>query len=105
MKKYKCNKVVEAVQIKVWRHGWAEDLKGRYVLLPTDFYARDKQPQPGDYLVRYAPDGHMSWSPKAAFEAGYSPVEDDWVADLKAAGFGVVEGAEAVRAKLEELGR
>lgn len=41
--------------------------------VPGNFFDRGK-PAIGDYLVRYA-DGYMSWSPKRAFEEGYTLVE------------------------------
>lgn len=31
-------------------------------------------PDIGDYLVRYEPDGYLSWSPAKAFEDGYTLV-------------------------------
>lgn len=44
--------------------------------LPAGFFARGT-PAPGDYLVRYEPDGYLSWSPKAVFEAGYALVDGE----------------------------
>jgi hypothetical protein len=51
-----------------------EDADGNPVLFrpPVDICARG-QAQPGDYIVIYA-DGYVSWSPGAAFEAGYTKV-------------------------------
>jgi len=46
------------------------------VEVPPRFFTDEKQPQAGDYLVIYQPDGYVSWSPKAAFEAGYSQPSD-----------------------------
>jgi hypothetical protein len=37
---------------------------------PGNIFARGT-PEPGDYIVRYD-DGYMSWSPKKAFEEGYT---------------------------------
>ena len=79
MQRFKCHKVVEAAEIVgydmegsgkgqfgVWfgpHHEW----------LPVEpgFFARGV-PSKGDYVVRYLPDGYISWSPKSAFEDGYS---------------------------------
>jgi hypothetical protein len=44
------------------------------VQVPENFFARGK-PEIGDYFVRYD-DGYVSWSPKKAFEGGYTAVED-----------------------------
>lgn len=41
--------------------------------VPDNFFARGT-PQIGDYLVRYE-DGYLSWSPKAAFESGYTLID------------------------------
>lgn len=43
------------------------------ITVPIDFFARGI-PAQGDYLVRYQPDGYLSWSPKAAFDGGYALV-------------------------------
>lgn len=48
------------------------------VILPADIVARG-WPDRGSMLVRYAPDeahpdGYVSFSPRAAFDAGYSPI-------------------------------
>ncbi len=45
------------------------------VHVPASFFARGK-PERGDYLVRYE-DGYLSWSPKKAFEEGYTLISDD----------------------------
>jgi hypothetical protein len=37
------------------------------------FFAGDRKPQVGDMLVIYE-DGYVSWSPKDAFEAGYTRI-------------------------------
>lgn len=75
MRKYRCHKVVEAGVI-------SEVVKEAFVIytdngdeacgVPANFFARGT-PQVGDYLVAYE-DGYLSWSPKAVFEAGYSPL-------------------------------
>ena len=63
MKKYKCHKVVSAKPMT--RHEFNE-LKGK----PFD-------PLGGEgYLVEYE-DGYQSWSPKKAFEDGYTLIKAD----------------------------
>jgi len=42
-------------------------------IVETAPFARGR-PSDGDYLVRYE-DGYLSWSPKKAFENGYTKVE------------------------------
>lgn len=84
MKRYRSHKVVEAGPIRGWGSS-AEpgtlvvDLDdggsggiGTKVIAPCSIFARG-DPARGDYLVRYD-DGYLSWSPKAAFEAGYSEI-------------------------------
>lgn len=83
MQKYRSHKVVEAGQITdVVRDAHPSTgvgpgpvtalvVDGETIAVPHDFTARGV-PQVGDYLVRYAPDGYLSWSPKATFESGYS---------------------------------
>lgn len=44
------------------------------VPVPAAFFARGT-PMPGDYLVRYS-DGYLSWSPKKAFEEGYTEIAE-----------------------------
>jgi hypothetical protein len=46
--------------------------------VPIGFAARGKQPEIGDYLVRYE-DGYLSWSPAKAFEDGYDLLLEDEV--------------------------
>jgi hypothetical protein len=41
--------------------------------VPEDFFARGK-PKAGDYLVKYEPDGYLSWSPREAFVEGYTRI-------------------------------
>ena len=43
--------------------------------MPSSVFARGT-PQIGDYIVVYD-DGYVSWSPKAAFEGGYSALADE----------------------------
>jgi hypothetical protein len=80
MKKYQSHKIVEAAPI------YGTDPSTSTVVIseaghprwevevPKDFFARGV-PGIGDYLVRYQPDGYLSWSPKAVFEAGYSAID------------------------------
>jgi hypothetical protein len=83
MKKYQSHKIVEAGQIDHTerrddnRNFLFVDVGGtlRDVEVPADFFARG-EPADGDYLVRYQPDGYLSWSPKAVFEAGYREVKE-----------------------------
>jgi hypothetical protein len=77
MKKYQSHKVVEAAPIYGTDPSTntvviSEAGHPRYeVEVPKDFFSRGV-PGIGDYLVRYQPDGYLSWSPRKAFEAGYS---------------------------------
>lgn len=47
---------------------------GDLVEVPAGFASRGV-PSEGDYLVQYEPDGYLSWSPKKAFEDGYTRVD------------------------------
>lgn len=79
MKKFKCHKVVEAVQLDV-----VGPLSGAHVEVEAGgetFYleqewVRRHKPEAGGYLVRYA-DGYMSFSPKEVFEDGYHEIMED----------------------------
>ena len=76
MKKYKCHKVVKAIEItraeyNIYR-GWE---------LPENECGDDE-----GYLVEYMDspnknhnnhDGYISWSPKEVFESGYSELEGE----------------------------
>jgi len=84
MRVYQCHKLVEAAPIiEVGSEFHAEDhdfinitVEGGDVhALPVEAVAR-YLPVAGDYLVKYRPDGYLSISPKAAFEAGYSLAEE-----------------------------
>ena len=82
MKKYKCNKVVEAARLI----GMAEqddmialitadkDENGQniVVMAKKDIISRH-QPKEGDYLVKYR-DGYMAISPGKEFEDGYKEI-------------------------------
>lgn len=89
MPRYKCHKVVWAFKIgklEPVAFGTAEEADGGYVLTPEDEgygpfrvdreYMQKHQPQVGGYYVVYADsDGYKSFSPAAAFEAGYTLIE------------------------------
>jgi hypothetical protein len=86
MRRYRSHKVVEAAPIHGISGVNAEVpfvdiltpgdaiVAGYRVEVPGNFFARGN-PSPGDYLVRYE-DGYLSWSPKQAFEDGYTVVTD-----------------------------
>ena len=80
--KYRCHKIVEAAPI--WMIGTPSP---RHILVklgdaavreieidPAKLFAR-YTPVLGDYFVIYE-DGYQSISPKAAFEAGYTRIEE-----------------------------
>lgn len=73
---YKCHKRVWALQIaRVDRNsGVLYFLEDRYPprVVGEEYVARH-DPQPTGYWVRYV-DGYESYSPKQAFEDGYTPV-------------------------------
>lgn len=75
MKRYQCHKIVEAAPISYVGPDFVNISTGENIIeqidVPADFFARGG-PALGDYLVRYEPDGYLSWSPKAVFEAGYT---------------------------------
>lgn len=71
MPKWKCHKVVQALQIQSvdgdaigFGEAWPK------VIADKKMFSRF-QPQPGDYYVVYE-DGYASFSPKKAFEDGYT---------------------------------
>jgi hypothetical protein len=77
MKTYQCHKRVQATEIV----GTDPERGNVFFSIGSDgvamknipeLFAR-KAPSVGDYLVTYD-DGYTSWSPKAAFEAGYTLV-------------------------------
>lgn len=79
MRKWRSHKIVEAEPITAYQtmqktvmtdHG----IETYCHEVPEDFFARGL-PLLDDYLVRYA-DGYLSWSPKKAFEDGYTLYED-----------------------------
>lgn len=82
MKTYQSHKVVEAAPIMGYTalgnyvNVEADNADGyERVSVPGDFFARGN-PDLGDYLVRYAPDGYLSWSPRAVFDAGYTIIQE-----------------------------
>jgi hypothetical protein len=78
LKKYRSHKLVEAGQIaSVAAAGSGYVLqvvnaegKAESVAVGMNFFARGVAKE-GDYYIRY-PDGYVSWSPKVAFEEGYT---------------------------------
>lgn len=80
MPRYKCHKEVDALKVA----GYAVQEDGSILLtfeeegfapvtVPSSF-ARGRQDLTGGYYVVYD-DGYASWSPAAAFEAGYTRVQ------------------------------
>jgi hypothetical protein len=73
--RYRSHKVVEAAQIV--GHGYPDapvvyvGANGDPVSVPPEFFARGV-PSRGDMLVRYQPDGYLSWSPAGKFLDGYA---------------------------------
>lgn len=80
MKRYKCNKIVEAGEIASLGFGHVIMIGGECVHLDKDAEDRITKAMTDDwakglgYLVRYE-DGYLSWSPKDAFEGGYTLIE------------------------------
>ena len=87
-KKYRSHKIVEAAVIAGIASTGAKRrtevnatkglntvrIEGEVVEVDPKFFGRGF-PEPGDYLVRYE-DGYLSWSPKKAFEEGYTEFPD-----------------------------
>lgn len=79
---YKCHKVVQAAKItainivcaspedEIWLH--LGELGG--VKVPNWWFEKHR-PEANGYIVRYK-DGYVSWSPKEAFEEGYTIIRD-----------------------------
>lgn len=92
MQKYRSHKVVEAAPIVTACLGPdgsgvvgieaapGSDCFAEPVEVPAGFVrpGAAQQPREGDYLVRYQPEGYLSWSPKKAFEDGYTPEPETW---------------------------
>lgn len=76
--RYRSHKVVKALEIETVMPrisgGIAVTAGGRDFDLPTVMFSR-YSPVKGDFLVEYE-DGYQSFSPRAAFLAGYTKVED-----------------------------
>lgn len=75
MKRYECHKIVEAGLISTTNpvRGHVVLNTGEIVQVPADWFSRMR---PGEgYLVKYE-DGYFSWSPKQAFENGYTEIID-----------------------------
>lgn len=106
MEKFRSHKVVEAAKIvevtvpgmsdaTVTFHladGSSEDVSieiGKR--LPADNWGSAK----GGYLMRYE-DGFTSWSPAAAFEGGYTAIDDNAVPGLPVAGYKPTQSKAAV---------
>lgn len=76
MPRYQCHKEVDAFEIgSISEKGWdyrlvPKDEALSPVLVDTEWVKRHK-PQPGGYFVQYE-DGYTSYSPKTAFEQGYT---------------------------------
>lgn len=78
---YKCHKVVRAGKILATARNPNEDavfldvdgVVNKWLFAPTGWLNKHN-PDIGGYLVAYE-DGYLSYSPAAAFEAGYRPVE------------------------------
>ena len=97
MPKYKCHKVVHALEIKsvvchahddpnvtIEEFAKTAEFKGGHILpederfapIPFDAdYYKKHNPEPGGYYVVYE-GGYKSWSPKEAFEGGYIKIND-----------------------------
>lgn len=73
MRKWQPHKIVEAEPITDFSRSLSSVIAGEKVVVPFNFFSRG-EPKIGDYLVRYD-DGYLSWSPKKAFEEGYTEVK------------------------------
>lgn len=81
LQSYKCHKVVQAAAIHSVTIGTSNVLVSLesepdvHHPIDPEVFARSV-PEKGDYLVKYD-DGYISFSPKAVFEAGYSPSNEN----------------------------
>ncbi len=85
MQKWKCHKVVEAarimrIDISIAGVGASlilqlDEQPGQIIQPVTREWLKKHEPDVGGYYVQYE-DGYASYSPAAAFEAGYTPVGD-----------------------------
>jgi hypothetical protein len=77
---WNCHKKVRAAKITALRPGGIDPANNRGTILTFDGYEIQvsahfmikHKPEAGGYFVVYA-DGYQSFSPAAAFEAGYTP--------------------------------
>jgi len=84
LKKYKCNKIVEGAEIIYidYNAGMSKDKSTKYSNIVTidgtitvdNKYIEKHEPKVGGYYVRYK-DGYQSFSPKEAFEEGYTEIK------------------------------
>ena len=81
MPRYRCHKIVHALKIKSveqysldGRHVTFADEKFKLAFVSEVLFARF-EPKAGDYYVVYA-DGYKAFSPAAAFEEGYTLIDD-----------------------------
>lgn len=76
--RYRCYKEVQAFKIfSIATHDDENELASegkRQIAIVTRAYLNKHDPCPGGYYVRYN-DGYESFSPAAAFESGYTPIE------------------------------
>ena len=76
LQRYRRHKEVNAARIErihILEHvAWITLEKESPIPMPREWVERHA-PEPGGYLVIYD-DGYRSYSPAAAFEAGYTPV-------------------------------
>ena len=72
--KYQCHKIVQALHIGKIEGGRIYSLEDEsiYVDVSNDYITKHTLNLDG-YYVRYE-DGYESWSPAAAFEAGYTKI-------------------------------
>ncbi len=75
MPKYKCHKEVWALQIRDIERNTILPWDGRYApfTLPEEYFKKHS-PEIGGYYVIYK-DGYKSYSPKEAFEEGYTLIQ------------------------------
>lgn len=81
MPRYRCHKIVHALKIETTKSLLHEDNKWTHWIVPADKgygsievsaeFVEKHKPQNGGYYVVYD-DGYKSFSPAAAFEAGYT---------------------------------
>jgi len=81
MKRYRCHKIVDGMEIKeivdpktdMSEHYLLRGVDGEEVKVTAE-WAWQHGIKPGGYFVRYK-DGYESFSPKEAFEDGYTEIE------------------------------